>query len=81
MAPYKERFPEGTRVRISSRAKLEQQRAEWKYHHPITDEHLKHAGTASRVKKVGFYHGGDALYTLEAMSELLWHEFSLELVE
>jgi hypothetical protein len=77
VAPYKERFPEGTAVRVASRSTLKQQR-EWKNHHPITDEHLEYAGAASRVTSVGFYHGGDALYVLEGMPQLQWHEFSLE---
>ena len=81
MAPYREAFPEGTRVRIASLAKLKEQRSEWKYHHPITDEHLTHAGAGSRVQSVGFYHGGDALYTLENLPHLMWHEFSPEPVE
>ena len=80
MAPYNEKFPEGTRVRTASRAELENQRAEWKNHHPITDEHLNHAGAASRVKSVGIYHGGDAIYILEGMAQLQWHEFSLEAI-
>jgi hypothetical protein len=75
------KFPEGTRIRIASRADLEKQRSEWKYHHPITDEHLRHAGSAYTVKRVGFYHGGDVLYTLENLPNLTWHEFSLEPVE
>lgn len=81
MPPYQEKFPEGTRIRIASRGDLDKQRSEWKYHHPITEEHLRHAGSSSTVKSVGFYHGGEALYTLEEAPQLLWHEFSLERAE
>ncbi|HWK31430.1 MAG TPA: hypothetical protein VNR20_05010, partial [Terriglobales bacterium] len=70
MPPYEARFPKGKSVRIASRSTLEEQRRDWEYHDPITDEHLKHAGTASRIKSVGFYHGGDVLYTLENLPHL-----------
>jgi len=81
VAPYQEKYPAGSMVRLAALAKLEEQRESWKYHHPITDAHLLQAGRLARVKGVAFYHGGDPLYTLENIPSILCHEFSLEAIE
>jgi len=77
VAPYKERFPVGTRVRVKHRQDLEQFQREWKYHNPLSVEQLDFAGVIDTVKSVGFYHGGDVLYSLSRCSGL-WHEQCLE---
>ena len=74
---YKEKFPVGTDVRIGNGEKLRAFKKNWKYHHPIPDEQVQAAGKPTRVKAVGFYHGGDVLYTLEGISGT-WHEECLE---
>jgi hypothetical protein len=51
-------------VRIADRAFLDEFKATWKYHHKLTTEQLGFAGQQTRVGQVGFYHGGDAVYTL-----------------
>lgn len=75
--PYNEEFPIGSVVRIIEKNKLEQFMKNWKYHHQLQPEQLEYAGKISKVKKVGFYHGGDELYTLEDIPGL-WHEACLE---
>jgi hypothetical protein len=75
--PYKEAFPIGTRVRIVSRASLEEFARDWKYHHQLEHEQMEYAGAAAIVRQVGFYHGGDPLYALENVPGL-WHESCLE---
>lgn len=61
---YKEAYPVGTRVRIVERASLEQFKASWLHHHKLQQEQLGYAGRVTKVREVGFYHGGDAVYTL-----------------
>jgi len=75
--PYKATFPVGTRVRIASRARLEQHRSEWKYHHKLQPEQLGYGDSTATVKDVSFYHGGDQLYVLEDLPGI-WHEELLE---
>lgn len=58
-SPYKEAFPEGTRVRIADRVFLELFMREWKYHHKLRPEQLAHADQEATVKGVAFYHGRD----------------------
>jgi hypothetical protein len=74
--PYEAKFDVGKSVRIQSRDALEQFKREWKYHNPLTDQQLSYAGSLSHVKEVGFYHGGDALYTLDDVPGV-WHEQNL----
>lgn len=62
--PYKEAFPEGTTVRVADRAFLEEFMQMWKYHHKLQPEQLEYADRTATVQKVGFYHGGDPVYTL-----------------
>lgn len=77
--PYNERFPAGSRVRVKPRSFLEQFQRGWKYHHPVTDQQLDSAGVVDTVKGVGFYHGGDVLYTL-SNTPGTWHEDCIEQV-
>lgn len=74
--PYEARYSQGTRVRIKSRAELEEFARAWRFHNKLTDEHLVHAGQEALVAGVGFYHGGDPLYELEGVPGL-WHEENL----
>jgi hypothetical protein len=78
MPPYKEKYPVGTIIRIASVERLQAFKSDWKYHHPISDEQIKAAGKADKVKGVAFYHGGDALYALEGAAGT-WHEQVLDL--
>jgi len=73
MTPYHERFPVGARVRVAPQGRLEQFRRTWRFHNPLTAEQLPFAGRESTVREVGFFHGGDALYTLADVPGL-WHE-------
>jgi len=70
---YKEAFPAGTEVRIASRDFLENFSLTWKYHRKLQAEQLSYADRIVRVKGVGFYHGGDPVYTLEGVPGL-WLE-------
>ena len=73
MAPYVERFPVGTAVRIVDRDQLDAFRATWRYHHPLDADQLRFAGEEAQVAEVGFYHGGDILYRLVDIPGI-WHE-------
>jgi len=70
---YDEKYPAGTAVRIASLESLQTFNREWKLHHPLADEQLRFAGTIDAVRTVGFYHGGDVIYTLE-QAPGIWHE-------
>ena len=70
---YAERFPVGTRVRIADRGTLDRFQREWHFHHPLQADQLAHSGRETVVREVGFYHGGDVLYTLEGVPGI-WHE-------
>ena len=76
MGVYHEEYPEGTLVRVVERPSLEEFRRTWRYHHPIATEQLAYAGSIARVASVGFYHGGDPLYSLENIPGT-WHESCL----
>ncbi len=65
--PYQEQFPKGSRVRIVDRPALERFKSEWKDHHPLAPEQLDYAERITTVASVGYYHGGDVLYTLTAV--------------
>ncbi len=73
MAPYREEFPKGSLVRIPDRTTLERFKAEWKYHHKLSSEQLEYAGREAKVINIGYYHGGDVLYTLEGIPGI-WNE-------
>jgi hypothetical protein len=78
---YNAEFPVGTAVAIAPREVLVRfQRPRWSYHHPLTDEQLRFAGRTATVSAVGYYHGGDELYQLEAVPGT-WHEGCLECAE
>ena len=65
--PYKEAFPQGSTVRIADRSFLESFMREWKHHHKLTAKQLQFADKVATVTAVGFYHGGDPVYTLEGI--------------
>jgi hypothetical protein len=73
---YKEEFPVGTTVRVVERRRLEDFVKTWKLHNPLQPEQLAFGGVVARVASVGFYHGGDELYTLEGVPGI-WHEVCL----
>jgi hypothetical protein len=70
--PYESKFDGGTRVRVASRATLEAFLRDWKYHHQLEVQQLSYAGRVAEVESVGFYHGGDVLYTLKDIPRI-WH--------
>ena len=76
MAPYRERFPIGTRVRVAGRGALERFQAEWCLHTLLTEPQLAHGGEVAEVRDVGFYRGADAVYRLDGLPGL-WHEACL----
>jgi hypothetical protein len=71
--PYKESFPAKKWVRIAEREVLDEFLKTWKFHNPLKSEQLAFAGKVAEVEKVGFYHGGDALYMLKGIPGV-WHE-------
>jgi hypothetical protein len=73
MPPYKSALAVGRRVRVQSRPMLERFKADWKYHHPLSDEQLGFADVDTDVVDVSYYHGGDPLYQLRGIPGL-WHE-------
>ena len=74
---HPERFRVGMTVRIADKAELQAFREQWKFHHPLQDEQLKFAGMITSVESVGYYHGGDILYTLADTGDYVWHESCL----
>jgi hypothetical protein len=74
--PYREEFPAGTSVRIVDRGALERFAQNWKLHDPLQPDQMSYAGRTATVVKVGFYHGGDELYSLEGIPGV-WHEVCL----
>ena len=64
-------------MRVVNRASLERFREEWRFHNPLEPSQLEYADQLTTVVAVGFYHGGDALYTLQAVLGV-WHEACLE---
>jgi len=73
MTSYQALFDVGAPVRIKPLSALEAFRRSWTLHHPLTEEQLAFAGRPATVAAVGFYHGGDVLYTLEDVPGT-WHE-------
>ena len=68
-------FPVGSRVRIAGVNSLRDfMRPQYKYHHPVTESHLAHADEVHEVVEVADYHGGDLLYSLNGLNQLLWLE-------
>jgi hypothetical protein len=80
MALYKEDFPKGAKVRIKSRGFLDSFRDTWRYHTPLQPEQVEFADRVSEVESVGFYHGGDVLYTLRSVPGV-WHEQCLAIYD
>lgn len=76
MPEYKAAYNVGSAVRVLDRDDLEAFAASWKYHHPVVPEQLRYAGRVSRVKSIGYYHGGDPLYELDDIPGM-WHEACL----
>ena len=72
-AIYTEQFPKGSKVRVRDRAFLETFRQTWRFHDPLQAEQLGFADRDAEVASVGFYHGGDVLYTLVGIPGI-WHE-------
>jgi hypothetical protein len=70
---YESLFEVGAPVRIQPLDALQAFRDSWKFHHPLSDEQLAFAGQRATVATVGFYHGGDVLYTLNGIPGI-WHE-------
>ena len=75
--PYQPDFPEGTAVRVKDREFLEQFAREWRLHNPLQPNQLDFAGVVTTVTAVGFYHGGDELYSLNNVPGI-WHEQCLQ---
>jgi hypothetical protein len=74
--PYSEAFPVGSVVLVAPKDTLEEFRRTWRHHHPLEDEQMACAGSVAQVATVGFYHGGDVLYTLKDVPGI-WHEICL----
>jgi hypothetical protein len=74
--PYEAQFPVGTVIRIADRNELERFQREWKFHHPLTVDQLEFAGELATVGEIGFYHGGDPVYSLKDVHGV-WHEVCL----
>jgi hypothetical protein len=72
-APYKEAFPVSTVVRVADRTFLDEFIVTWQYHHKLSPEQLTYADQETTVADVGFYHGGDPVYTLAGVPGL-WLE-------
>ena len=64
-------------MRIRDADELISLQRSWRYHHPITDEALLHAGRQATIASVGYYHGGDVLYELQEVPGM-WHEACLD---
>ena len=62
--PYKARFPSGCVVQVADEDALRHFKSTWKYHHPLGESQLQFAGLITAVCGIGYYHGGDVLYTL-----------------
>ena len=74
---YEATYPKGSKVRVIPRNALDSFATNWKYHHKLQPEQMDYAGTATTVKEVSFYHGGDQLYVLENVPGI-WNEPCLE---
>jgi len=73
MPAYDALFEVGSTVRVQSLDALDAFRSSWKFHHPLTDEQLAFADQSAMVATIGYYHGGDVLYTLKDLPGI-WHE-------
>jgi hypothetical protein len=73
------RFPAGCVVQVADQAALRHFKATWKYHHPLEESQFRFAGMITTVSGVGYYHGGDVLYTLRDTDGETWHEECLRI--
>jgi hypothetical protein len=73
MPSYQALFEVGAPVRIQPLEALNAFRSSWKFHNPLTDEQLAFADQSATVAAIGYYHGGDVLYTLNDVPGI-WHE-------
>jgi hypothetical protein len=77
---YDARFSVGSVVRVQDSDVLSTfSRPQWRYHHPVEQAQLSFAGRTGAVESIGYYHGGDVLYTLAGFPGV-WHEAALLLV-
>jgi len=76
MTAYQARFRPREQVRIASLSDLEAFQQTWTRHHPLTIAQLGFADRRAVVEEVGYYHGGDVLYTLQDIPGI-WHEACL----
>jgi hypothetical protein len=67
---YNERFPKGSKARVADLTRLEEFMKTWRLHHKLQPEQLEYAGRVAVVTHVGFYHGGDPIYTLSEIPGL-----------
>jgi hypothetical protein len=74
---YREKYSKGSAVQIAKRDGLEDFLRTWKLHNELQTEQLDYAGKTGKIKSVGFYHGGDALWEIEGVPGI-WHERCLE---
>jgi hypothetical protein len=72
--PYVARYPVGSLVTVVPLPDLTKFMETWTFHHKPVPEQLRFAGMTLRVKSVGFYHGGDPVYSLEHADSFLWLE-------
>jgi hypothetical protein len=72
--PYQERWPVGAEVRVAPLADLEAFMRDYRYHHRLRPEQFEYADLATTVRALGFYHGGDVLYTLTDTGDWMWLE-------
>jgi len=76
MPAYHSAFNGGEYVRIADIETLREFQQNWKWHHPLADEQLEHAGKDDRVAAVSYYHGGTPLYEFASIPGF-WHESCL----
>ena len=74
IGPYASRYQPGSRVQIAPLAELKEFMSSYKLHHALAPEQLRYAGEATTVRAVGYYHGGDPVYTLEGAGDFGWLE-------
>jgi hypothetical protein len=72
--PYSEQYPVGSPVKIAPLEELEGFMRTYKYHHALVPEQLRYAGMLTIVRSVGYYHGGDVVYTLDGTEKFVWLE-------
>jgi len=76
MPDYHSAFDGGENVNIADVDTLREFRRSWKWHHPLSDEQLAHAGQHDWIKIVSYYHGGTPLYEFASIPGF-WHESCL----